>query len=195
MADDLSGLRARPNARTSDDRARDRPSVSATVRAPRVHLAIIDPAGNIVRDRAMENARDRVRVATDAPGHCPPVGNGHRGRVLAGGSPARIPETDGETVDRAASHRVERNEEDRARGRAAAGRDRAPVREIVDDRGRMFLGGVGEAADPNRGIGENRDPDRYRRATAMVRSRHIDTGIEPDLLLAQKVVCTFIFSL
>lgn len=48
----------------------------------------------------------------------------------------------------------------------------------------MFPGEVdGGAADPDRGIEvENHDPSHDSRAIAMVRSRHIDTGIEPDLL-------------
>lgn len=65
-----------------------------------------------------------------------------------------------------------------------AGRDRVPARGIADDRGHMFPGGADDGAvDPDRGIEvEGRDLSHDSRAIAMVRSRHIDTGIEPDLL-------------
>lgn len=48
----------------------------------------------------------------------------------------------------------------------------------------MFPGEVDDGAvDPGRGIViESRDLNHGSRAIAMVRSRHIDTGIEPDLL-------------
>lgn len=171
-ADGPPGHRARPNAAaTSGDRARGRRNRARIIaRDPRVPPAITDPAGSVVRSRATGSARSRVRVAIDAPDRCPPIGSGPRDRAPADGNLARIPERGGGAADRAANRREGQNVEDRARDRAAA-------RGIADDQGRMFLGEVnGEAVDLDRGIEvESHDPSR---TTAMVRSRHIDTGIE-----------------
>ncbi|KYN06224.1 Splicing factor, arginine/serine-rich 18 [Cyphomyrmex costatus] len=85
------------------------------------------------------------------------------------GNHAHIPEKGDEVVDRAAS-RAERNAEDRAR-------ERAVVHGIIDGQGPTFLGGVnGGVVDPDRETEvESHGPSR---AIVMVRSRHIDTGIE-----------------
>lgn len=171
-ADGPSGHRARPNAAaTSGDRARDRRNrARIIVRGPRVPPAIIDPAGSAVRSRASGSARDRVRVAIDAPDRRPPIGSGSRDRAPADGNLARIPERGDGTADRAANRRGEQNVEDRARDHAAA-------RGIVDDQDRMFLGEASDGTvDLDRGIEvESHDPSQ---TIAMVRSRHIDTGIE-----------------
>ncbi|KYN28999.1 Splicing factor, arginine/serine-rich 18 [Trachymyrmex cornetzi] len=99
----------------------------------------------------------------------PPTESGLRGRTLVDGNRAHIPEKGDEVVGRAAS-RAERNAEDRARERAAA-------RGITDGQGLTFPGGAnGGAVDPDRETEvESHGPSR---AIVMVRSRHIDTGIE-----------------
>ncbi|KYM75379.1 Splicing factor, arginine/serine-rich 18 [Atta colombica] len=99
----------------------------------------------------------------------PPTESGLRGRTLVDGNRAHIPEKGDEVVDRAASH-AERNAEDRARERAAA-------RGITDDQDPMFPGEAnGGAVDPDRETEvESHGPSR---AIVMVRSHHIDTGIE-----------------
>lgn len=173
--DGLPGRHARPNTAvaTSGGRARDRQSrARITARGPRAPPAITDLAESVARNHhATASARGRARAtAIDAPGRCPPIGSGPRDRVPAGGNPARVPERNGGAADRAASHCEEQNAGDRARGRAA-------VRGIADDRGPTFPGGANDgAAGPDHGTeAESHDPSR---TIAMVRSRHIDTGIE-----------------
>jgi len=71
----------------------------------------------------------------------------------------------------------------------AVEKDRAVVQGIADVQGHIFLEEIGDIiVDPDRGIVENHDPNRV---IGMVRSRHIDTGIEPDLLTAQG--CMYIY--
>jgi len=167
--------RVHPNAAaavTNDGRARGRRNHGRTIaRGPRAPPAITDP-GSVARGRATGSARDRARVAIGAPDRRPgpPTGNGPHGRALADGSHARIPERGGEAADRAASRREERNAGDRARERVVA-------REIADDQDPTSPAGVNDGtADPGRGTEvESHDPSR---TIAMVRSRHIDTGIE-----------------
>jgi len=67
----------------------------------------IDPR-SVARDRAIENARDRAREATDVPGRCLPTiaRSGRRDRVPVRGNPARVPETGEGTVDRVANRRA-----------------------------------------------------------------------------------------
>jgi hypothetical protein len=176
-ADGLPGHRARPNAAavTSDGRVRDRQNRARIIaRGPRVPPAITDPAESVVHNRhatATASVRDRARAAAiDAPDRHPSIRSGLRDRILAGGNPARVPERGGGAADRVASHHGEQNAGDRAQGRAA-------VREIADGQGPMFPEGANDGAA---GLGreievESHDPSR---AIAMVRSRHIDTGIE-----------------
>lgn len=168
-----SGHRARPNAAatTSGGRARGRRSHARIIaRGPPAPPAITDRTESAARSRATGNARGRVRAAIDAPGRRPPTESGPRVRTLADGNHARIPERGGGAAGRAASPRGRRSAGDRARDRAAA-------RGTADDRGPTFLGGAnGGVVGPGLGTEvESHDPSR---AIAMVRSRHIDTGIE-----------------
>lgn len=109
VADAPPGRRARPNAwRINDVRARDRPSRAKTiVRDPHGPPVTID-LRSVARDRAIENARDRAREATDVPGRRLPTiaRSGRRDRVPVRGNPARVPETGEGTVDRAANRRA-----------------------------------------------------------------------------------------
>lgn len=159
---------------------------TTAVRDLRTLLAIAKPVGSYVHGRVIENVRDHVRVAVDVPDQdLLPVESG-RDRALAEENPAPIPEISVRAVGRVVSRHGE-NEEIRARDQAT-GRDRAVAREIGDGRDRMFLGEAAgdETASPDHGIvTESLDPSRDSRAIAMVRSRHIDTGIEPELLLTQ----------
>lgn len=182
VADDPLDRRARPNAvavavavvaATSGlDHARDqRNHGRTTARDPHVPRAITDPAGSVVRGRATGSARGRARTVTAAPGRRPPTESGPPvPRAPADGSHARIPGRGGVTAGRAASRRGERSAEDRGRGRAAA-------RGIADGRGPTSPGEANDGAvGPGRGTEvESHGPSR---AIAMVRSRHIDTGIE-----------------
>lgn len=172
-ADGPSDHRVRPNVAvtTSDARARGRRNRARIIaRGPRVPPAITDRAGSVARSRATANAQGHGRAAIDDPDRHLPIGNGLRDRAPADGNLARIPERGGGTAGRVASHRGQRNAEDHVRDPTAA-------RETVDDRGPTFLEEAnGGAVGPGRGIEvENHD---LSRAIAMVRSRHIDTGIE-----------------
>jgi len=134
--------------------------------------------------------RNRVHAVADVPDHHLSAGNGRRARVLAEESLAHIPETSEGIAVHAASRHETRNEEVHVQDLVVAvERDRAVAQGIADVQGHIFLEEVDDIiADLGRGIAENHD---LNRVIGMVRSHHIGTGIEPDLLTAQ-VVCIFI---
>jgi hypothetical protein len=134
--------------------------------------------------------RNRARAVADVPDHHLSVGNGRRVRDLAEESLARIPETNEEIAVRAANRHEMQNEEVRVQGLVVAvERDHAVAQEIADVQDHIFLEKVGDIiADPDRGIAENHD---LNPVIGTVRSHHIDTGIEPDLLRAQG--CMYIY--
>lgn len=160
---------------------------TTVVRDLRILLAIAKPVGRYVHGRVIENVPDRVRVAVDVPDQdLLPVGSG-RDRALAEENLAPIPGISVKAVGRVVSRHGEQNEEIRDQDQAT-GRDQAVAREIGDDRDRMFPGGA--AGDETVSLDhvivtESLDPSRDNRTIAMVRSRHIDTGIESELLLAK----------
>ncbi|KAH0951265.1 hypothetical protein HN011_012012 [Eciton burchellii] len=142
------------------------------------------------RSRSSERAHKRrsrsrsPKLLADVPDHHLSVGNGRRVRDLAEESLARIPETNEEIAVRAANRHEMQNEEVRVQGLVVAvERDHAVAQEIADVQDHIFLEKVGDIiADPDRGIAENHD---LNPVIGTVRSHHIDTGIEPDLLRAQ----------